>query len=102
MSCPCFLLGKHECLALNFNATLLSFVVKTINPSMLLLLPSEGIIGFIVPEALQSFFSMKNAFFGMTFHLYVRKSEGKRDREREQKKKKKHISPDIKPEFLCL
>lgn len=29
MSCPYFLLGKHERLALNLNATSLSFVVKT-------------------------------------------------------------------------
>lgn len=29
MSCPCFLLGKHERLALHFNATFISFVVKT-------------------------------------------------------------------------
>lgn len=38
VSCPCSLLGKHECLALNFNATFLSFVVKTISPCRLLFL----------------------------------------------------------------
>lgn len=37
MSCPCFLLGKHEFLALNLNATFLSFVVKSTS-SMLLFL----------------------------------------------------------------
>ncbi len=63
MSCPCFLLGKHECLALNHNATFLSFVVRAISPSKLLFLASQRIFGSIVPASLKSFsFSMKNAF----------------------------------------
>lgn len=70
MSCPCSLLSKHECLALNLNATFLPFVVKAISHSVLLLLAS--ICGCTIPEALfqHDFFFPPNTSF-----YFIRKRE---------------------------
>lgn len=67
MSCPYFLLGKHERLALNLNATFLSFVVRTIS-SVLSFLASWWMFGLLC-EVLKSFLEGQEEFFVCFFKI---------------------------------